>query len=230
VPAPAARTAAGDLPGWPLGRQDGGRQLAGRMPHRVAGHGWAALPVGGWMPQGPGRAGGPFGVLGGTMPSPPRFPAGDDHRRWRPAAGSRNRREGQDGRTDKWAPVWRPRGSWAGSCSTTLARSPGAGAGRWGGTGNRTGNRDALSFNRRRRSARRHEWSGQAEVVARPKYLPGTDSNAGSELSSVADLNPRSSGDAGAGHQPASVGSTEATSDRSTSAWRTGVLPELAPR
>jgi hypothetical protein len=51
-------------------------------------------------------------------------------------------------------------------------------------------NADAATFNRLRRSARRHERSGQAEVVARPAYLPGTDSNAGSELSSVADLNP----------------------------------------
>jgi len=31
----------------------GGRQPTGRMPHRVAGHGLAAVATGGWIPQGP---------------------------------------------------------------------------------------------------------------------------------------------------------------------------------
>ena len=62
---PAARTAADNRPGWPLGRpRTGGRQLAGRMPHRTAGHGWTALPAGGGMPQGPGRPGRPLHVGG----------------------------------------------------------------------------------------------------------------------------------------------------------------------
>jgi hypothetical protein len=58
-------------------------------------------------------------------------------------------------------------------------------------------NADAATFNRLRQSARRHERSRQAEVVARPACLPGTDSNAGSELSSVADLNPEIVGGCG---------------------------------
>jgi hypothetical protein len=51
-------------------------------------------------------------------------------------------------------------------------------------------NADAARFNRLRLSTRRHERSGRAEVVARAAHSPGTDSNAGFELSSVADLNP----------------------------------------
>ena len=119
---PAARTAADNRPGWPLGRQDGGRQLAGRMPHRAAVQGWAALAAGGGMPQGPrARPGWPLGVLGGRMPSPPRFPAGDDRRRCRPAAGCRRGRGGQDGRSDWRAARCRPRRSSAAIWAATWA-------------------------------------------------------------------------------------------------------------
>ena len=55
-------------------------------------------------------------------------------------------------------------------------------------------------FNRLPGPARRQEWSGQAEVVPRPESSPRTETNAGPELSRVADLNaalPR--GDAVAG-------------------------------
>jgi hypothetical protein len=53
-----------------------------------------------------------------------------------------------------------------------------------------SGNGDAARFNRLPRPARRQEWSGQAELAPRPESLPTTETNAGPELSRVADLNP----------------------------------------
>jgi hypothetical protein len=65
------------------------------------------------------------------------------------------------------------------------------------GAGTGTGAR----FNRQPCPARRQEWSGQAEVVPRPESLPRTETNAGPELSRVADLNPAFlGGDAVAGY------------------------------
>src|SRR5262249_31625349 len=50
--------------------------------------------------------------------------------------------------------------------------------------------KDAARFDRMPRPARRQEWAGQAKVVPRPESRPRAETNAGPELSRVADLNP----------------------------------------
>jgi len=69
-PCAAARMAADNGPGWPLGRpRTGGRQLVGRMPHHAAGQeGRRCRPAAGCR-SGRGGQEGRYASAGGRMPS-----------------------------------------------------------------------------------------------------------------------------------------------------------------